>query len=228
MRTVSSLYISWVWINCSNNKAVITVQTPIGPSIPFTKENIAKQGTVIAPTLCSASVAELCDEDIEGGMAIGTAKIGPLAYVDDVTTMNTNTQEAVSSNNSVCFFSDRKQQPLNESKCYLLPINVKPQDGIPKQFVNGQPVIIKSAAECLGDIFNTKGNYSDLIVDRYRKGSVCMVNAIAMCSNQTMGKFSISSLLTIYRTAFLRTVLFNSESWSSLTEKIFLKLRPSH
>ena len=211
-------------INCTNKRASITVQTPLGPSATFSKENIAKQGTVIAPTLCSASVAELCDEEIDGGMAIGTAKIGPLAYVDDLTTINTNIKDAISSNVSVCFFSDRKKQPLNETKCYLLPINVKPHDVVPTQFVNGLQVVVKSLVQCLGDIFNSKGDYSDLIKDRYRKGTICMANAMALCSNQTMGKFAIISLLIIYKAVFLQIILFNSETWSFLADKNVEKL----
>ena len=169
-------------------------------------------------------MAELCNEEIDGGMAIGTAKIGPLAFVDDLTTINTNIKAAVSSNLSVCFFSDRKKQPLNETKCYLLPINVKPIDAVPIQEVNGQIITVKSEVECLGDIFNSKGDYSDLIKDRFRKGYVCLINAMALCSNQSMGKYAISSLITIYTTVFLPTVLFNSETWSNLINKDLEKL----
>ncbi len=211
-------------IACTNSRASITVQTPLGPTTTFTKRNIAKQGSVTAPTLCSASVAELCDEGIEGGIAIGTAFIGPLAYLDDVTTANTSIKDAVNSNLTVCFFSDKKKQPLNETKCFLLPINVKPSDSIPAQEVNGQRISIKTEGECLGDIFNSKGNYSDLIKARYRKGTVCLIEAIAACSNSTMGKFAIHSLLTVYKSVFLRIVLFNSETWNNLTVKNLEKL----
>ena len=152
-------------------------------------------------------------------MAIGLAVIGPLAFVDDITSMNTNNKDAVNSNKKICFFSNKKKQPLNESKCYLLPVNTKPVDGIPVQYVNGERVTVVSEAKCLGDIFNSKGDMSDLVRDRVRKGTICVVNAIALCPNQSVGKFAINSLLTLYKAVFLRTVLDNSETWCYLSEK---------
>ena len=157
-------------------------------------------------------------------MAVGTAVTGPLAFVDDITSMNTNIKDAVNSNEKICFFSNRKKQPLNESKCYLLPVNTKPVDGIPIQYVNGQRVTVVSEAKCLGDIFNSKGDMNDLVRDRVRKGTVCVVNAIALCPNQSVGKFAINSLLTLYKAVFLRTVLDNSETWCYLSEKNIQKL----
>ena len=211
-------------INCSNQRAVISVKTPIGYSSSFIKENIAKQGTVLAPTMCSSSVGEVCDEDTQGGVAVGPVVIGPMAFVDDITSMNSNVKDAVTSNEQICFFSDKKKQPLNEKKCYLLPINLNSKDAIPIQYVNGQRVAVKSSVECLGDIFNTKGNYDDLVSERIRKGTICLVNAVSTCPNQSMGKFAITSMLTLYKAVFLRTVLNNSEAWCYMSEKNLEKL----
>ena len=58
---------------------------------------------------------------------------------------------------------EKKKLPLNESKCYLLPVNCKAGDPVPTQEINGKPVLVKDIVEYLGDIFNKTGTYVDQI-----------------------------------------------------------------
>ena len=201
----------------TNRRASISVNTPLGMSKPFTKTMIVKQGSVTASSLCSASTGELCDELVTGGVQIGKININSLAYVDDLTTANTNVTDSSSSHKTVCFFSDKKKLPLNEGKCYLLPVNCKKYDPIPHQTVNNKPVIIKDQAPYLGDIINRKGDYKDLIDDRTRKGTVVMINSIHLCSDSQMGMYAINALLLMHKSVFTPTILFNSEAWDNLT-----------
>ena len=45
-----------------NEESQITVKTPLGNTDSFTIPRVCKQGTVLIPPLCSASVAECCEE----------------------------------------------------------------------------------------------------------------------------------------------------------------------
>ena len=207
----------------TNLKANIAVKTPLGISESFTKTSIVKQGSVTACCLCSASTGEFCDENNNGGMCMGRI-YRCLVYVDDVLIINTNVMDANISHDRFCFFADKKKQPLNELKCFLLPVNCKKTDPIPVQEVNSCQVIIKEKAEYLGDIFNRKGNYKDLIEDRARKGTVCTINTMAECSDASMGQYALSSILLLYKTVFLKTILFNSETWNNLSKNDISKL----
>ena len=129
-----------------------------------------------------------------GGMPLGSLIIRVLAYVDDLITANNNVADANTSHEDVCFFADKKKQPLNEDKCLLLPINCKATDATPIQEVNGKLVKIVEVAKYLGDIFNAKGDYKDLIQDRTRKATVCTVNSMALCNDSEMGKYALFTL----------------------------------
>jgi hypothetical protein len=202
----------------TNFKARISVKTPIGRSDYFTKTSIVKQGSVTASSLCSSSTGEFCDVNKVGGIPIGKAVISTLAYVDDVVTANNNVADAKKSNRNMCFFSDKKKSPLNEDKCFILPVNCKKTDPIPILEVNSKAMSTTQTAKYLGDIFNQKGDYTDLISDRVRKGTVCMVNSMALCNDSEMGRYSLDSLILLYKTVFLPTVLYNSETWNHLTK----------
>ena len=201
----------------TNLNASIAVKTPMGISESFTKTAIVKQGSVSACCLCSASTGEFCEENTAGGICIGRI-FRNLAYVDDVILINTTVFDANTSHLNFCFFADKKKQPLNELKCFLLPVNCKKTDPIPVQEVNFKPVAVKEKVEYLGDIFNQKGNFKDLIADRVRRGTVCTINTMAECSDADMGRFALNSILLLYRTVFLKTVLFNSETWNNLSK----------
>ena len=208
----------------TNSSAKITVNTPLGKSQSFTKSAIVKQGSVLASCLCCATTAEFCDELKGGGMPIGRIIINSLAYVDDLLTVNNNVVDSNGGHKNVVFFSDKKKQPLNEDKCVLLPVNCKKTDAIPIQEVNGKQVQIVDKAKYLGDIFNKKGDYKDLMDDRTRKGTVCTINSFAICSESLMGNYVLHSLILLYKTVFLQTVLYNSGTWNNLAKNDLTRL----
>ena len=103
-------------------------------------------------------------------------------------------------------------------------MNCKNTDPIPIQEVNGKRVEIKDHVKCLGDIFNRKATYIDLVDDRVRRGTVCTVNSMALCNDAQMGKYSILSLILLYKTVFLKTVIHNSETWNNLSKNDISRL----
>ena len=81
---------------------------------------------------------------------------------------------------------------------------------IPRLDVNGVTIENKNVIVYLGDIFNKKGMNNDMIEDRVKKGKSCIINAVSMCSDITMGMFALDTLLLLYKSLFLQIVLHNS------------------
>ena len=204
-------------ISALNQSSVGTVKTAGGETESFTLGPNAKQGTVLGPILSSASIAECCDEQMWGGSVIGGLVIRSLGFVDDLTGLNDTVREVHISHGVVTFFSKKKRIPLNEDKCLCLPINLPITDATPVLFVNGKEVQICAVAKYLGDLFNSKGDNSDLIEDRANKGIGCMMSSIALASEISLGVHLIKILILLYKIMFLTVVLFNAGAWSNIT-----------
>ena len=203
-------------ISALNERSEGTVKTTGGESESFKLGPNAKQGTVLGPILSSASIAECCDEQKEGGAMIGSLSIRSLAYVDDLMGMNHAVRDVHKSHRVVVFFSKKKRVDLNEEKCVVLPINVTDKDAIPVLHVNGKKLDVVDVTRYLGDMFNSKGNDNDLIADRVAKGMACMISSIALASEITLGAYLIRTLLSLYKSIFVQVTTFNSRAWDSL------------
>ena len=83
--------------------------------------------------------------------------------------------------------------------------------------VNGKEIDICETTKYLGDIFNSKGNNSDLIDDRVKKGLACMMSSVSLASEISLGVHLIKILVCLYKIMFLTVVLFNSGAWNNLT-----------
>ena len=74
-------------------------------------------------------------------------------------------------------------------------------------------------------MFNSKGNNKGLIRDRTVKGTRCLVSYLSECYEVTRGCKAIKSLLLLYKTVYLPTVIFNSEAWDNLTKSDITRLQ---
>ena len=212
-------------ISAMNERSEGTVKTVAGESESFELGPKVKQGTVLGPILSSASIAECCDEQGEGGAVIGSLLIRLLAFVDDLLGLNHTVRDVHRSHKGVVFFSRKKGVDLNEEKCVILPINVTDKDAIPVLCVNGRELDVVAVAKYLGDVFNSKGNNNDLIADRVSKGLTCMVSSIALASEITLGAHLIKTLLSLYKVIFVQVTTFNSRAWDNLTKQQLCKLQ---
>ena len=212
-------------ISAMNERSEGTVKTTAGESESFKLGPNAKQGTVLGPILSSASIAECCEEQREGGAMIGSLSIRSLAYVDDLMGMNHTVRDVHQSHKGVVFFSRKKRVDLNEEKCVILPINVTDKDAIPVLYVNGRELDVVAVTKYLGDVFNSKGNNNDLIADRVNKGIACMVSSLALASEITLGAYLIKTLISLYKVIFVQVTTFNSRAWDNLTKLQISKLQ---
>ena len=114
-----------------NKKANISIRTPMGPTEKIPVDSIVKQGSVLSSLLCSASTGEYLDEKPDGGLQVGMMNVGGLAFVDEVSNINTNTDDVHTTHDSLIWFATKKKLQLSPGKCFILPINMKPNNAIP-------------------------------------------------------------------------------------------------
>ena len=201
-----------------NEESEITVKTPLGNTNRFIIPRVCKQGTVLIPPLCSASVAECCDEHKTGGASIGSLVIRSLAFMDDLMDLNTTVRDSHSAHNDVTFFSKKKNMPLNEDKCICMAVNNKHPHPTPVLTLNNKTLKMKKEAKYLGDVFNENGNNSGLIKDRKNTAIRCLISCMAECQSITRGVKVIRSKALLYKSVYLQTVIFNCEAWDNLTK----------
>ena len=207
-----------------NKMASVCVNTPHGRTNQFQVERIVKQGTVLGPGMCSSSTAEFADENV-GGVAVGSLSIGSLLYVDDMNLLCMNDVDTEAAHARAMNFSKRKRLDYKQKKCYLMIANKKKQDAIPKLDIDGVPMSQINIIKVLGDLFNDKCNNKDLINDRVRRATICIVNSMSLCNELSLGIYAISTLLVIYRSVFLSSVLFNAQAWSNIKKTEYDKLQ---
>ena len=172
----------------------------------FNIKSLVKQGTVIGPLLCSASIAEFCEECGPGGAVIGNTTIRTLAFVDNTININSDVIDVLSSHESIKCFSEKKNLPLSPTKCFILAINCS---FVPNLEINGKQMGKERKVRYLGDVVNSSGTMCDTIADRVARGTRCIVNCFSEVTDVTMGVQQIKTLILLYNSIFIPTVLFN-------------------
>ena len=210
-----------------NKSATITVKTPFGDAASFTIENIVKQGTVWGSKMCCASTAEICDEDISGGATVGDLTIQSTVYVDDCNRFNFDIVETEKSHEKFINFANRKRSPLNADKCVILTINKKTHVNPPTLMIGDHIMEEVKVTKVLGDMFNNKGDNTDMVDKRSNASRGTTNEMLAMCNEVTLGCNRMEVLLLLYQSVFLQTMISNGQAWSHITDKDIEKLRIS-
>ena len=201
-----------------NKEAAVVVQTPIGDTSQFITEPVVKQGSILGPVLCSTSTAEYCKENL--GVTIGTLILATLLYVDDILDLSSSSKDCKAAHEKAILFAKLKKLKYSALKCFNMIINKKPGMEHPElKLEDGEFVIPTDVITYLGDLFNQKGNNDDLIKDRVKRGTKAMITIMALMSETEVGEHYISVMLLLYRSLFLSTMLFNSQTWSKLRKK---------
>ena len=199
-----------------NRQAKVVVKTPYGLTTPFETEPIVKQGTVLGSALCSSSTAEYCGTN--KGVQVGDMMLSSLLYVDDLIDLTTTITDRLEAHKAALLFSKLNNLTLSGTKCYGLAINS--DDTPPTLMIDDTKAVLPAEMIVyLGDPFNWKGNNDDLIQDRVGRGTKAMNCITSLIYEVNLGMHQISVWMLLYRSLFISTVLFNSQTWSCLRQK---------
>ena len=150
---------------------------------------------------------------------MGTLIVNSLVYVDDLLDVSLTWEDAHKAHENSVIFSFKKKMTHKGRKCKSLVTNKKKKDPLPELFVGDEAIENATFIEYLGDIFNQKGDNSDMIKDRVKRGVAAIVSIDAILSDLQLGTFTVSVYLLLYHSLFLSAVLFNSQAWSNLSKK---------
>ena len=201
-----------------NKKAIVQIKTPYGLTTPVDVTDIVKQGGVLGSPLCSATTAEYCEKN--KGICLGNATIASLAFVDDIADLSTTFQDAIESHKNALTFASKKKLQLAPEKCYIMLLNNANKTGkVPKLEIDGGVVKEVQSTVYLGDVFNSKGNNDDLMKDRVKRGTTTTVSIQSYLRETSLGCHTLSAHLLLHNSILLPSMIFNSESWSNITDK---------
>ena len=199
-----------------NKQAKITVKTPYGRTRQTVLTDIVEQGTVLGPILCSTSTAEYCGSNV--GVAVLDAVVSSLVWVDDTLDLSVSTDNAEESHKKAILFGRKKKIPYSKTKCKTMVVNGKKNDQPPQLYIEEAKVELVQLIEYLGDVINSKGDYSDLVKDRVKRGVSAMVRIEALVRETGLGVHTVSVYLLLYQALFLSCITFNSQAWSNIKE----------
>ena len=205
-----------------NKNAEITINTPCGKTRSFKVETVVKQGTVIGPQLCKVSTAEYGNDT--PGFQIGAVNIKPPIFVDDIISITGNAADMDDAHDKALCFRLQKRSEFGKTKCVGMVVNSKQSDVSPVLKIEDHEMEFVTKAKYVGDIYNNKGTNADLIVDRVKNGTGKMRSILALCEESGLGRYTVCTLILLYKTAFIMSLIFNCQGWSHLTQDNILSL----
>ncbi len=205
-----------------NEVAKATIETPLGPTKEITLSNTVRQGTVNGPSICAATI----DTINVGGYNVvthygPTLEINIGAYVDDLESAGSSGV----ANNTIrnCgLMEDRKKVNFNTGvgKSGVLVINESGlgNGAITAKVKNGRFEEVKEH-KLLGTWLDKSGRFEINIVKRKQKLRYMISSTRLIANTRTMGKLAMNARLKIMEAVLIQAFLYNSEAFSTLTNK---------
>ena len=169
----------------------------------------------------------MCDLVTQGGASVGQVSVNSLLFVDDCTIANTNINDTIVSHESFQRFSTSKRLESNPGKCKLMIINKKKTDSCPTLVIKGHVIKEVESVKMLGDVFNCKGNNSDLVSGKVNTCKAVIASIFAVCNEITFGMHYMRVMYLLYKTVFIPSMLFNSQAWSNISSANITTLQTS-
>ena len=155
---------------------------------------------------------------ISDGVRVGDMTISSLLYVDDLIDLTETLSDRERSHLQAIIFAKKNNMLFSGTKCFGMGINCN--DPLPVLSIDDDRLVnLVEEIVYLGDVFNVAGNNDGLIEDRVRRAIKAMISIASLINETNLGILEVQVWLLLYRSLFLSTVLFNSQTWSRLRKK---------
>ena len=214
-----------VLLYLENQNANIAVKTPNGKSNRVHIQNVIMQGTVWGSMLCTATMDKLgqlvySDSELTYKYK-GVVETPSLGMVDDILTVQKCSTNAVKMNATVNAFIESKKLKLSEKKCHRIHVKSKKSKNEPECLplkIHDQKMNNTKQEKYLGDLIDSTGTIRKTIEDRRNKGYGIVSEILAILEDIPLGRFKMEIGLMLRQAMLINGILFNSESWHSVSE----------
>ena len=212
-----------VMIKRLNERAEVTVKTPVGVTDSFELIDTARQGTVIGPPICIASMNSIntCGKDIITNYTPDYT-IKATTFVDDITSAGGFTV----ARNTIAncrLLEERKKMTFNNKNGkteYLIVVGNKKEEirTVTNEVEKGK---IERVPEhkMLGSWMDETGQYEINIMKRKEKIPFMISTVRNHASSKTVGRLAVESRLNLLEVVIIPSILHNIEGYSTITKK---------
>ena len=201
-----------VMVYLMNEKATVTVRTPIGDAKEFETREIVKQGTVWGPEMCCLETDSINRIGEGKGTRIGRETIGVLGYVDDLVTAG-NAEQVKRTIRSLREMEELKKFTFSVKKTKYMVIETgKEEEEKIEEMIEKGKVEKVDEYKYLGLWINSKGNYREHITKKGQniKGQVMAIKSLGSWSN--VGPMYINVRLQLFEACIIPSLLYQLEA----------------
>ena len=203
-----------------NSNAKVAVKTSKGTSKRINIKNIIMQGSVWGSILCTTSMDKLGKLVYEDENLIyrykGEVAVPTLCMVDDVLAVQKCSKASLQINSVINSFMETKKLTLNQKKCSKIHIG-KSSSCCPPLKVHNQQMKLSEQEKYLGDQLSKACKIKATIDDRVTKGYGIVSEITAILEEIPLGIYRVEMGLKLRQAMLVNGLLFNSESWHSVT-----------
>ena len=212
-----------VMIKKLNERAEVTVKTPVGETTSFELIDTARQGTVSGPPICIASMNSIntCGKDITTNYSPDYT-IKATTFVDDITSAGGFT---VASNTiaNCRLLEERKKMTFNNKNGkteYMIVVgNNKEEIRTVTNEVEKGRIERVYEHKMLGSWMDETGEYEINITKRSEKIPFMISTIRNQASSKTVGKLAVESRLNLVEVVIIPSILHNIEGHTTITKK---------
>ena len=203
----------------SNKKNMVAIKTAVGLTKKTNMPNIVQQGGIWGPLLCSNSIDKIgkkCKARNEHIYTYKkTAKISPLAFIDDLSGIARCGIESVALNTFLTTQIDLKKLKFltvdqeGKSKCVKLHIGGAKRGFCPEQFC---------LKHTLGDILCSDGKNTKNIKNRISKGLGIIAQIMNILDDVNFGPHYFKIALLLRESMLINGTITNAEIWYNFNQ----------
>ena len=208
-----------------NQNAKIAVKTNGGLSNRVNIRNIIMQGTVWGSLMCTATMDKFGQHVYRNNALTykykGVVDTPSLGMVDDILCVQKCSSSSVRMNAAVNAFIESKKLTLSSKKCHRIHVQNKKSKTEVQCLdlkVHKEKMHDSTKEKYLGDLIDSSGTIRKTIEERKNKGYGIISEILAILEDIPLGRYKMEIGLLLRQAMLLNGILFNSESWHSVSE----------
>jgi hypothetical protein len=152
--------------------------------------------------------------------------IGVLGMVDDTLSIANCGIQSIHKNAIINSFIENQRLTLSHEKSAVVHVGnvAKCRQACSNLLVHDKSMKVEKSVKYLGDRLSTTGNVKETVESRRSEGWGKVSQIVAILSEIPCGKYRMQIGLQLRESKLVNGMLYNSEAWSSITERELLRM----